>query len=903
MPNEFEPVLDVCRVCNGDPRASVTCRSCRGAQVGLPTEDGYLVWAAPLDAFSFAFRKTRVMLNAILHLAIGISAAVCVALFLITVARANAWRDLGLSSYWFAGHWEVTALWLGLILFAFFIFRIRVYTERVRPLPHWGETKRGRTAKPAAADQRQAVDISVRFQPAAWSVLEQAFGLAERIGRTEVRPIHVFSAALSSTAGGIFITRLGLNFEKIKEGLLVLVREGQSGSPTLFSLETKELLLRAYQDAQQAHRKAVGIIELFLQAFLATPRLQEVFDAAGYPPEHVKRVAEWIRMQEQLMEEHDRFQMLAQFKPKSAMNRAMTAQQTPLLNQLSEDMTLLAREGYLPSVIGRETEINEILRAIESGRRAVALVGEAGVGKTSIVEALARRMVEEDVPPQLFDRRLVAVHLPQLLGAGDPSLAIDRLLSLLREVGMSGNIILVLHGIEALVGGGTGGPMDLAEAFATELDKGYFTAIATTTPDAWVSYLERRSLGPKFAKVTIREMETEDVIRVLMAKTGSIEYQNNVFFSYAALEKTAQLAGRYLHDIHAPENAIEVAKEAAVLTRKERGENAFVTAEDVARVIHEKTNIPVEAVTTDESAKLLNLEDKLHHRVIGQEEAVTAVAQAIRRARAEVREGKRPIANFLFLGPTGVGKTELAKALAAEYFGNENAMIRLDMSEYQDPASAARVIGAPGDKRGGLLTEAVRQAPFSIVLLDELEKAHPDILTLFLQVMDDGRLTDGVGRTIDFTNVVLIATSNAGTNFIQDAVKAATPIEQIKTALLERELRGIFRPEFLNRFDGVIVFKPLSMDDVVQIAWLMINSISKRLQEKGILFRADDAAVEELAHAGFDPLFGARPLRRVIQDRVENALADIMLKKEVNRRDTIILKPGGKLEVEKASLT
>jgi ATP-dependent Clp protease ATP-binding subunit ClpB len=270
----------------------------------------------------------------------------------------------------------------------------------------------------------------------------------------------------------------------------------------------------------------------------------------------------------------------------------------------------------------------------------------------------------------------------------------------------------------------------------------------------------------------------------------------------------------------------------------------------------------------------------------------------MRRARADVREHKRPIANFLFLGPTGVGKTELSKALAAEYFGREEAMIRLDMSEYQHPSSIVRMIGSPGDERGGLLTEAVRKQPFSIILLDELEKAHPDILTLFLQVMDDGRLTDGVGRTVDFTNAVLIATSNAGTGFIQEQVKAGASTERIKIGLLEGELKGVFRPEFLNRFDGVIVFKPLTLENVRAIAGLLLHGLAKRLALKGMGFRAEPVAVEELVQAGFDPLYGARPLRRVIQERVENALADALLRKDVSRRDTIVVQPGGKLEVE-----
>jgi ATP-dependent Clp protease ATP-binding subunit ClpA len=456
-----------------------------------------------------------------------------------------------------------------------------------------------------------------------------------------------------------------------------------------------------------------------------------------------------------------------------------------------------------------------------------------------------------------------------------------------------------LEGIEALSGGGIGGPMDLAEAFASELDRGYLRVLATTTPQAWTSFIERRSLGAKMAQVRVAEMEPSDAIRVLMARAGGIEYQNHVFFSYASVERAVNLAGRYLQDRQLPESAIDVAREAAVFARKERGEQTFVSAEDVAKIIHDRTNIPVSAVSEDESEKLLKLEERLHGRVIGQDAAVVAVSQAMRRARAEMRSGNRPIANFLFLGPTGVGKTELSKALAAEYFGSEEAMIRLDMSEYQDQGSIARVIGAPGDARGGLLTEAVRRQPFAIVLLDELEKAHPDILTLFLQVMDDGRLTDGIGRTIDFTNVVLIATSNAGTSFIQEQVSQGASLESIKTHLLERELKGIFRPEFLNRFDGVIVFKPLSLEDVTHIARLLLKGVAKRLEEKGIGFRAEEAAVQELARAGYDPLFGARPLRRVIQERIDNALADLILRKEVNRKDTVILGESGALQVEK----
>lgn len=871
--------------------------------VGLASFDGLLHWGTPIDDFQLKFRKVRKKVTVAFHLTLIILSGVTFILFIWRLFRVDAISDVLTLSFWSAGYPEVTLFWLGVFLDTYIIFRLSEYSQETNILPNWGLSRAKLEVYEKRAPERKdhPFDVSAYATEGVWEVLEGAYQLANNLKKAEIGVEHLFASAIASDTGAIFLTRVGISFDRIKDSMARLVNAGPSGTGTPpMSRQAKKVLLAAYEDARKQNRKHVGAIEVFMEAFNQDERLQEVFNQVGFPPSHVLHVAEWIRLREKLREEHQRFAALAALKPKTSMNRSMTARATPLLDRFSEDLTLAAGYGYIPPLINREREMEELLRAIESGRRSVILVGGRGVGKQAIVEGLARRMVEEDVPPDLFDRRLVSINLPQVIAAGDPGLASERFYAILDEVSSSGNILLVLYGIEALTGGAGAGPLDLAEGFASELDKGNFIAIATTTPELYTEYIERRSLGAKLSRVDVPEMDPDAAIRVLMGKSGAIEYQNKVFFTFAAIERAVNLSARYIQGKALPDKALDIIREAAVLARKKRGEQSYVTAEDVASIIHDKTNIPVEAVTQDESDKLLNLEDRMHGRVIGQDAAVTAVAQAMRRARAELQEGKRPIANFLFLGPTGVGKTETAKTLADLYFGSEENMIRVDMSEYQMAESVNRMIGSSGDERGGLLTEAVRKNPFSIVLLDEIEKAHSDILNLFLQVMDDGRLTDGVGRTVDFTNVVLIATSNAGTQFIQEQMKAGAELERIKTMLLEQELKGIFRPEFLNRFDAIIVFKPLTQDDIEQITWLMLHAIEARLADKGIKFQVDDAAVNKLAAMGYDPLFGARPLRRVIQDTVDNQLADLILRKAVDRRDTIILEPELTLRVEKA---
>jgi ATP-dependent Clp protease ATP-binding subunit ClpA len=420
--------------------------------------------------------------------------------------------------------------------------------------------------------------------------------------------------------------------------------------------------------------------------------------------------------------------------------------------------------------------------------------------------------------------------------------------------------------------------------------------VATASPENYRRYIEGSALAREFAKLEVLEPNGNKAIQMIESKVSWLEAQHKVYVTYEAIEAAVSMSERYMHESFLPAKAISLLEKAAVKVGGESG--AVLGVEAVAAELSRLTHIKVEKVVGNEGAELLNLESRLHERMVGQEEAVATVSQSLRRARAELRDGKRPIASFLFLGPTGVGKTELAKTLAAVYFGGEEYMIRLDMSEYQAGDALAKIIGADG--QSGYLTEKVRSLPFTLVLLDELEKAHPEILNLFLQVLDDGRLTDGLGRTIDFTNTIIIATSNIGALYIQEEVKHQANLEVLKKNLIEQYLVQEMRPELVNRFDGIVVFKPLTMAEVAQIAKLILADLGRRLAEKGIALEATELGLQKLAELAYQPEFGARPLRRLIQDRIENEIANLILAGKLGRRDQVVINEGGGLEVVKA---
>lgn len=754
------------------------------------------------------------------------------------------------------------------------------------------------------------IDISKTFTEEAVKAVEEAWKLANKFKHTEVRPIHLLAAIITLNQSTLIFSRMGVSLKTLGEKVGRALRKEQQvvGEQTGFAPDFYELLFLAYAEASALRRDKVDVSELLLVIAKTHKVAQAILYDLEVDFDKLRNVIEWSYINKILVAKWRQFRVKAQAKPKGIMNRAMTARPTPTLDSLGRDLTLAGRAGALFPLIDREKEVQEILRILEQRLGNVIMVGDAGVGKTIIGEGIAERMTAEDVPQVLQDKRLVSMDTGALVAGARVQGEIEgRMKSIINEVALAGNVVLFIDDIANLVGAtSTAGAQDVAAILGQALSQGLVQVIGAVTTTDFNLYLKNNdAFMRRFQVVKIEEMDDNAAIQVLEARSGGMEYRHKVFFSYDAIADAVKLSRRYIHDRYLPSKALDILEEAAVYTKETRGENAIVGKEEVAQVVSEKTNVKVTKVSESEEDLLMNLEERIHERIVGQSEAVKMVAEALRRARAELRDPNRPIANFLFIGPTGVGKTELAKTVAQVYFGDEAKMIRLDMSEYQDQMSLTRLIGSPpgyrGASAGGYLTEAIRSAPFSLVLLDELEKAHPDILNVFLQVMDDGRLTDGAGRTIDFTNAILIATSNAGTAQIQDGLHAGLTIDQIKESILDKILKSYFRPEFLNRFDGIVVFKPLDFEQVIAIAELELKKVAKQLAPKGITLQADPAAIEELAREGFNPELGARPLRRAIQDKVDSALAKYLLAGQIGRRDIAVLKPGGTIRIEKAA--
>ena len=724
---------------------------------------------------------------------------------------------------------------------------------------------------------------------------------------------------------GVPADLLRQQLRKELEGFPKMASEGDQiyGTPRV-----TKLMENARLEAERLSDEYIGTEHILIAATLAEPgEAAAIFEAHRIDQEKV-------------------YQALVQVRGSHRVTDPRAESKYRSLERYSVDLTALAREGKLDPVVGREDEVRRLMQTLTRRRKNnPVMIGEAGVGKTAIAEALAQRITADDVPDSLKNRRVMALDLGGMLaGAKFRGEFEERLKSVMEEVKEAeGEVILFIDEIHTVVGaGGAEGAIDASNMLKPALARGELQCIGATTTDEYRKYIEKdAALERRFQPIYIEEPSVEDTVEILRALRPRYEAHHKVKIEDSALTAAASLSHRYITDRHLPDKAVDFIDEAASKIRidsqslppdlkrmeaeirdvsdeeqaanqrndfqaaaelkttriglevlynekhdawfKERKIDTTMEEEDIADLVAKWTGIPTARLLQGDAQRLLDLEEQLHRRLVGQDEAVSAISEAIRRSRSGLSDPRRPIGSFMFLGPTGVGKTELAKALAEALFDDESNMVRIDMSEYGERHTTARLIGAPpgyvGFDEGGQLTEAVRRRPYRVVLFDEIEKAHPEVFNVLLQVLDDGRLTDGHGRTVDFRNTVIIMTSNLGTGEfgrqrlgLVGGRADVTEDERIRESVMEALKRNL-RPEFLNRIDEVVVFHPLSQEQIVSIVGLMVAEVQDRLKERRISFSLTTAASEWLAKEGYDPTFGARPLRRSVHRLVENPLS------------------------------
>ena len=786
--------------------------------------------------------------------------------------------------------------------------------------------------------------------------VQAAHAMAVEHSNAEVQQEHLLHALLAQPDGliGSLLAGMGADVPALTAACEKAVSRlpgvsGPAAENVYLSRELDAALTAAEKRAAKMNDEYVSVEHLFL-GLLEKPgaqvrRLFESFGVAEKPfLAQLQRVRGSARVQSD--------------NPESTYD---------VLKKYGQDLVELARSQKLDPVIGRDDEIRNVIRILSrKTKNNPCLIGEPGVGKTAIAEGLALRIVRGDVPDNLKDRQLFALDMGALVaGAKFRGEFEERLKAVLNEIRASeGRIILFIDELHTIVGAGSAeGAVDAANILKPALSRGEIRVIGATTLNEYRKYIEKdAALERRFQPVTVGEPTPEATLEILKGLRDRYEAHHKLTITDEALDAAVQLSKRYIGDRFLPDKAIDLMDEAASQVRmtaessspdlkaleekitalhrekndaiaaqdfekaaqlrdiekdyqeqvdierdkwrKSLSQNrGTVTADDIAKVVAGWTGIPVTRLTEDESMRLLKLEEKLHQRVVGQDDAVTAVAKAIRRSRVGLKDPKRPIGSFLFLGPTGVGKTELCKTLAESMFGDENAMVRIDMSEYMEKHTVSRLIGSPpgyvGHEEGGQLTEKVRRKPYSVVLFDEIEKAHEDVWNILLQILEDGVVTDSQGRRVDFKNTVIVMTSNVGARNITDAAaklgfdgdeKGGKETEEARFARIREavmtDLKHTFRPEFLNRIDEIIVFRQLTQENIVEIARRMLTVTGKRMAQQGITLISDDDAVAELARDGFDPQYGARPLRRAIQNQVEDAVAELMLEGKLKSGDT-----------------
>ncbi len=781
-----------------------------------------------------------------------------------------------------------------------------------------------------------------------------------------------------SAVSGKVLYNAGVNGNDVKEKIEELVGTGAASydlsSQLMLTPRTKRIIELSLTEARRLAHNYIGT-EHILMAILregesvAVKILRDLgVDIQNLYSEIINEVAG---------DNYDESAEMAESKPgTSAKKNGKT--KTPTLDQFGRDFTQMAKDGKFDPVIGRDREITRVIQILSRRtKNNPCLIGEPGVGKTAVAEGLAQKIAAGDVPETLKNKRLFTLDLSLMVaGAKYRGEFEERLKKAVDEVTKAGNVILFIDEIHTIIGAGAAeGAIDASNILKPSLARGEIQLIGATTLEEYRKHIEKDSaLERRFQPITVGEPTEEESIQILKGVRDKYEAHHGVKITDEAIDAAVKMSVRYITDRFLPDKAIDLIDEAAskvrlssltappkvkeleeALAKNKTEKEVAVTTQDferaaklrdeeaklkeeiskakgdwkdkettakksvgekeIAEVVSEWTNIPVARLTTDEAQRLMNLEKTLHERVIGQNEAVSAVARAIRRGRVGLKDPKRPIGSFIFLGPTGVGKTELSKALAEAMFGSEDDMIRIDMSEYMEKHSVSRMVGSPpgyvGYDDAGQLTEKVRRKPYSVILFDEIEKAHPDVFNILLQILEDGILTDSQGRRVDFRNTIIIMTSNIGARLITDAggkgigfdtkgeeSKADSDYNSIRESVIG-ELKRHFRPEFLNRVDETIVFHKLEEKEIEQIAKLMLATLKGRMKENGIDITFTDKAVSVIAKEGFDPIYGARPLRRAIQNRIEDLLAEKMLENGVGEGDCVTVdEKDGDLAVE-----
>ncbi|GAB1534127.1 MULTISPECIES: ATP-dependent Clp protease ATP-binding subunit [Brevibacillus] len=810
-----------------------------------------------------------------------------------------------------------------------------------------------------------------RFTERAQKVLALALEEAVRLGHKDIGTEHVLLGLIREGEGiaAKALQSLGLGLDKIQSEVESLIGRGteQSGSNYTpnYTPRAKKVIELSMDEARKLGHTYVGTEHILLGL---------IREGEGIAARIMNNLGVSLnKARQQVLQLLGSSEMMASHQP-SGGNPAAN---TPTLDGLARDLTAIARDGGLDPVIGRQKEIERVIQVLSRRtKNNPVLIGEPGVGKTAIAEGLAQKIVNNEIPETLRDKRVMTLDMGTVVaGTKYRGEFEDRLKKIMDEIRQAGNIILFIDELHTLIGaGGAEGAIDASNILKPALARGELQCVGATTLDEYRKYIEKdAALERRFQPIQVDEPTAEDAIRILHGLRDRYEAHHRVKITDEAIEQAVKLSDRYITERFLPDKAIDLVDEAASKVRlqsftvppnlkelegrleevrkekdaavqsqefeeaaalrdqeqklreeldktkkdwKERqGQlNMEVTPEDIAQVVASWTGIPVLKLKEEETERLLKMEEILHDRVIGQDEAVKSISRAIRRARAGLKDPKRPIGSFIFLGPTGVGKTELARAVAETLFGDEDAMIRVDMSEYMEKHSTARLVGAPpgyvGFDEGGQLTEKVRRKPYSVILLDEIEKAHPDVFNILLQVLDDGRLTDSKGRTVDFRNTVVIMTSNVGASMIKKNTTlgfttndSERKYQDMKDKVMD-ELKKSFRPEFLNRIDEVIVFHSLEQEHIEQIVTLMTDELRKRLKEQDIDFQLTEEAKKVLAKEGFDPAYGARPLRRAIQRHIEDNLSEELLKGTISKGDTVNIEAEeGKLVVKRLEKT